>query len=164
MVFRKFVFLALLGLLGAVLAWMIFISREQGRSQVDGPVEASRTLSSTPTRVLDPQDLLIVESAVRFVPGDAASGNPGGAAGHTVVILNRGSVTYRNLLLSFAFQGTGGEDVDRKILPVEDRELPPGETITLDLKTTEISPGASRCQVRILYAEIGTAAPAPPKG
>ena len=160
--FRKYIFLGLMIMLGTVLVMLVVQSRKQEslRAQPAIPAEIVQTARTTATRVMAPGDLEVT------VSGDDAAAAAGvrtdklpPAAIGPWAIRNRGPITYHNTMLQITYLGNGG-----KILETHTRLFPetiaPGQTRTLtDLAPESVPARTIRCNISILYAEIGEAPP-----
>lgn len=156
---RKSAFIGLTMALVAVLVWLAWQGRKEEAAQLEqAPKEVVQTVVPSPTRAIDPPDLVISEARMELLAPGEATGPEMPAARHQLQIRNSGTVTYGDLLLQFSYLAGNGkllEAVTKKV----SAQVPPGATVTLDEVTVEGVPeGAQRCTVRILYAEI----PGPP--
>jgi hypothetical protein len=151
---RRLLFLGLTLALGSVLVSLVVQSRRR-QGQRTAPAAAVRTAQPTPTRVVRPEDLEIVESSTGFGPG----GSMGVVvARHRLVIRNNGRVAYRDLVLELAYVGRSGESVDARRRTVEG-PLAPGGVLTLDdLVESGVPARARAARFTIATADIEPAA------
>ncbi|MBP1596294.1 MAG: hypothetical protein H6Q05_1671 [Acidobacteria bacterium] len=160
--FRKYIFLGLMIMLGAVLVMLVVQGRKQEalRAQTPAPAEIIRTARATATRVMAPRDLQITESG-----GDAAGGAGAGTGNTPSAVIarqsirNSGRVAYHNIMLKITCLGKGGKvlEIRTRLLP---ETIPSGLSRSLaDLANEPFPDGTIRCTPSILYAEIGAAPP-----
>ncbi len=151
---RKYLFLGLTGLLGAVVVWMVITTREMGKGAGRGPAEVTRVARPTPTKAFSPLDLELLECTVEYRAAEDPAQQQ--LAVHRLVIRNRGTVPYKNLLLDLSYLGGAGETVgERKVLVAGDG-IAPGQILELDGLKIEAAPQrAAACTARIISAEIG---------
>ncbi len=150
---RKTLFWGLTLMLVAIIVSLVFRSRREERSQAAVAVEIVQKSKPTATRVLAPQDLVIVESRMKLVKA-AAGEQKGAAAHHEIVARNDGSVEYASLQLRFAYLGPGDRILGSKT-HVAAQPMPPHQTESLgDIVVEDIPAGAVACTVRILSADL----------
>jgi len=155
--FRKWIFLGLMIMLGSVLAMLLIKGRNQENQAAAVPVEKVQTARSTPTRVMVPNDLQVVESSVQNTTVETGKSTSAQQDAHyQVVVRNRGQVAYHNLVLKLTCLGSTG-----KVLGTRSRLVPqtiqPGQTLIIkDLSIENLPPGTVRCDIRIVYSDIGT--------
>ena len=160
--FRKYIFLGLMIMLGTVLVMLVVQARRQEtlRAQTPLPGEIVKTARATATRVMAPGDLLVIES-----DGDAAGGagtraddTPSTVFGRWA-IRNGGPIAYHNTMLKITCLGNGGKilEIRTRLLP---ETIPSGQTLSLaDIAIEPLPARTIRCTASILYAEVGAAPP-----
>jgi len=158
--FRRSIFLGLMIVLGAVLTYLVLNARKEEKQTVVRPTEIVRVSKPSPTRVLSPADLEIVQViAVPAQTETAVSPSAAKPARYVVTIRNRGQVAYGRFSIKL-----GQNDADRS---EEDqgRELselvPPGATVALPEIVMEGKPGRpANMRAHIQWADLaGTEAP-----
>ncbi len=152
---RKTLFWGLTLMLVAIIVSLVFRSRREEKSKAAEAVEIVQQSRPTATRVLAPQDLIIVESKMELVKATGEE-QKGAAAHHEVVVRNDGSVEYASLQLRFTYLGPGNKDLGSKTC-VATKPVPPHQTESLgEITVEEVPAGAARCTVQILYADLSS--------
>ena len=150
---RKMLFWGLTLMLVAVIVSLAVRSRHQEKKQAAAVVEVVRQSKPTATRVVAPQDLMIVESKMKLVAASAKEQTTA-AAQHEVVVHNDGPVGYGNVQLKFTYLGRGEKVLESKTCVVA-KPIPPGQTVSLgDISIEGVPPAATRCTTQILSADL----------
>jgi hypothetical protein len=152
---RRTLFGGLTIMLAAVLVWLIIQGRREEAKIAATPGEVYQTSQSSATRVIAPKDLEVVS-----LRSDGSSPSSGQSLG-SVEIRNRGALAYHNVMLQFSYRGPR-----EKLLEIQTQLAPgtiePGRTFNAGRISVENAPaGSIRCDVSILYSELG---PAPNQG
>ena len=137
--FRKYLFLGLMLMLGAVLISLIVQGRRQEKKQAAmRVVEVVKQYKPTPMRIVAPHDLQAM--------------NPNGAA--PFAIRNNGTVMYSNPELEFEYLWKDGGVLIRQTVTIE-KAIPPGQEISIENAAPESVPeGTQRTVVKVRSAEI----------
>lgn len=153
--FRKWIFLGLMVVLGAVLISLILQSRKP-EPKTSPVFEVLKQSKPTALRVFSPKDLEIVNQETELVreAGRMESGGVQTSAHHRMTIRNQGSVSYGAVEIEFTYLGPG-----KRILGSESQHVavlvPAGETIQIDgITTMPIPASTTRCTARILFGEL----------
>jgi hypothetical protein len=139
---RKYLFLGLMVMLLATLVSLVVQGRkkeqEQREKSLKAPLEIVRTSPSSPTRVLAPADLAVVEAG----------------GGSTAGLQNLGGNKYRSPMLRLGYLDRKGKSLGNRDRGF-DLDLPAGQTIALpDLDPPDAPAGWARRSIRVLYAEL----------
>jgi|GEM_PF-1534269 len=163
--FRKYLFIGLLIMLGTIVVWMILQTRQQERLAAAAAVGLVKSVQTTPTRVFSPDDLEIVESAMDAPPaGGAQATGPAVSAVHRITLRNGGSTTYVRLMLEFAYLGNDGRELETKRHLSGSIRLAPAQELTLGpIGVDGVPRAAVGCRPRIIWAEMERAAAGPAK-
>jgi len=152
---RKSLFWGLTAVLAGSLVALVIQGRRAEKQAALSPKAEERVRESrpTPTRVLAPSDLAVVESKMTLRPAaDPAAGTP--SAAHTLTFSNSGRIAYEGLVLRITYYSAAQKLLDSRVsrLPLE---LPPGETKTSGEVVVEGLPeGALSCSVQVLSADL----------
>ena len=158
MPFRRYLFLGLTAMLVVVLVSLVLRSRKRETARARPAPEVIRVAPATPTRVMRPADLEIVEARVAL---GAATGRER-AAELTVVLRNSGTLAYRDPMLELSCRERGGRKISTRARPVES-VIPPGKPTTVGgLREEGLPAAAAECSVRVLWADIDASAAGPP--
>ena len=150
--FRRYLFWGLTLLLAAVLASLVMQSRRREARRAKGSPEIVRVAPATPTRLVRPADLEIVDPRVEVTAAARA-------AEYTVAVLNKGTVSYRDLMLELTCSDRAGRVVESRRHKLDGVMLP-GKGLAAERVREEALPaGAARCTLAVLWAEIDRAAP-----
>jgi len=155
--FRKTLFWGLTLMLVAVIVSLVIRSRREEKKQPPALVEVVQQSKPTATRVLSPQDLVIVEAKMDLAGADGkplAKDQSIAAAHHQVVVHNDGPVGYSNVQLKFTYLGRGDKVLEFKTCVVA-KPIAPGQTVSLgDISIDGVPAAATHCTTRILYADL----------
>jgi hypothetical protein len=156
--FRKWIFLGLMVMLGSVLVMLVVQGRRQEAGKSAVPAEKVQTARSTATRVFAPKDLDLDESRVELRPvATGKDGNPGRAALCRITVRNSGRLAYHDVMLKLTCFGAGGKVLDSRTQLVPGT-VPPGQTITVpELAVDGLPRDSVRCGLAILYSDLGAA-------
>jgi hypothetical protein len=149
--FRRYLFLGLMLVLGTVLVYLILQSRgEEARIVRKRPVEIVREAEPTATRAIAPRDL--VAAGCRIQAENPAPGSAGPAI--HVQLRNEGESSYSNVMLRFSHMGRSNKVLGTSNYLVAET-LKAGAVLDLkDLVIDGIPAGTNRCEARILYADV----------
>jgi hypothetical protein len=152
---RKYVFWGLTLLLVVALANFVFRSRRIEKQEAGKPVELIQESDSTPTRVLGPKDLEIVNSKMRLeklADGDKTSL----CAWHEIEIRNKEKTAYGKIQLSIDYMDRRGKVLATK--PYSAGKIMPGDVLRLaDVKIEGLPVQITNCRIALVYAEIESA-------
>jgi hypothetical protein len=144
---RKSLFWGLTLVLIVALVTLVIRGRRFEKQQAAKVVAVTRESKSTPTKVLSPQDLEIVDSTKQA--------NFPNTAEHGFVIRNIGSIPYSRLQLEFVYLDRGGRVVANRSRLIE-RTVMPGTSIEIaDIKNEAIPASAVESRILILSADMG---------
>jgi hypothetical protein len=131
------------------------LEKKQAQQQVETVEEAKPSL----TRVLNPQDLKILQSKME-IPSAPGKHKESTAARHEVEISNTGNVAYTEIQMRFVYFGLKGEQLSARTHLVA-KSVPAGTTLKLsDISIGDIPPAAARVEAAILCADIQPPTPA----
>jgi hypothetical protein len=153
---RKYLFFGLMIMLVTVVAWLFIQTRRQEKQLAAEAAEVVRSAKATPTRVLAPRDIQILESSMEET-AQAQGGSAGSTTGvrHRITLRNTGKVTYGGILLTFTYTAPSGNEIYTKNYLVTGHRIQPGATESLDdILIPGIPREASGFTVRVAYAEI----------
>jgi hypothetical protein len=155
--FRKTLFWGLTLMLVAVIVSLVIRSRRAEKKHAQAVMEVVQQSKPSATRVLSPQDLVIVEAKMDLAGGDGkplAKDRNLATAHHQVVVRNNGPVAYSNVQLKFMYLGRGDKVLESKTFIVA-KPIPPGQTVSLgDISIESVPAAATHCTTRILYADL----------
>ena len=158
--FRKSIFWGLTLMLGTLLVWLVVRARKQEAqiATAPAPTEIVRSAKPSPTRVIAPKDLDAGQSQVQFASMVSGASKSGGRSALLhVVIRNRGSVPYHNVMLKLTWIGASGKAIDSQTHLVPDT-IQPGQTLDDGEVALEGAPGGSvKCTIAILHSDLGQA-------
>ena len=148
---RKSLFWGLTLVLVVALVSLIYKGRQLEKQEAGKPVEIVQQSRPSLTRVLNPQDLVIVDSAMQRQSPDVVS--------HSVEIRNNGNVGYGRIQLKFAYQNRSGKTLATKTKSIL-RPVAAGSSVrVIDLTVEGVPASAVKSEVTILFAEIGVRPP-----
>lgn len=158
--FRKYLFIGLMIMLGTIVVWMILQAREQEKLAAAAAAGLVKTVQTTPTRVFSPDDLELIASAMEAPPAGAAGATgPAVSAVHRVTVRNAGSTTYTRLMLEFAYFGSDGRELETKRHLSGRIRLAPGQELALGpIGVDGVPRAAAGCKPRIVWSEMERAA------
>ena len=145
-------------MLVAVIVSLVIRSRREEKMQAAAtPVEIVRESKATATRVLSPQDLIIIDAKMNLKRRDEMPQEKDlstGTAHHEVVVRNDGPVEYRDVQLKLTY-------LDREHRVLESRTclvtkpIPPRQAESLgDVVVEDVPVAATDCTARILYGDL----------
>lgn len=151
--FRKALFWGLTLMLLAIIVSLAIRSRRNERKQAPEATEIVRESKPTPTRVVEPHDLVITESKMKLVGGEA-KGQRTATGHHEIVVRNDGPLGYENLQLKITYLGRGDKVLESRSYAVA-KPVPPRQTESLGkIVIEDVPPGATNCSTRILFADL----------
>lgn len=150
---RKYLFLGLTLVLIVVLVFLVVRGNQMGKKRGNKTVEIVQESKPTPTRVLTPRDLKIVQQTASFAP--QSGGKTGSlSARHAVEIRNIGPTAYGRLALIFTYLNSKGKTVATHIHAI-DQAIVPNETVSLPpIKVDDLPPGISDSRVACAHADL----------
>jgi hypothetical protein len=152
---RKSVFWGLALVLAFVLVSIIIRGRRLEKKQSAKSVEIIQESPSTPTRVLMPKDLEVVQSKMRLEKVSDGQA-PSVCAWHEMGIRNKEKISYQKIQLSIDYMDRRGENLVTKPYSVE-KNLMAGNILQIaDIKIEGLPAQTANCRIAIVYAEIET--------
>jgi len=146
---RKSLFWGLTLVLVVALVSLIYKGRQLEKQEAGKPVEIVQQSRPSLTRVLNPQDLVIVNSTMqRESPG---------VVSHSVEIRNNGNVGYGRIQLRFNYQSRGGKILASRTQSILKPVAARSSVRVSDLTIEGVPASAVKSGVTILFAEIGVA-------
>jgi hypothetical protein len=153
---RKSFFWGLTIVLMVALISLIARSRRLEKQQTGKSEEVIQESKPTPTRVLAPQDLEIVQPLLRLEK-ESDSKNQSQTAWHEMEIHNKGKVSYNNILLAMNYVDRSGKLLATKTHYIE-KSIRPRAAIKLDnIRIMGIPVHTASCRVEITCADIESA-------
>jgi hypothetical protein len=150
---RKYLFYGLTIVLASAFIFLAVQGRRMEKEQMTQGSEIVKNYTPTPTRVLAPQDLVIL-SAVMTLPRDNEKKGKQEAVRHRIEILNSGHVTYCEIQLRLTYLDATGKVILTVPHDINER-IRPGETLLLhDFVMNDIPAEATDCRPEIVYADI----------
>jgi hypothetical protein len=144
---RKSLFWGLTLVLIVALVTLIVRGRKLEKHQAARDVTITQESKPTPTKVLSPQDLEIVNSTMQA--------NSPKTAVPAFGIRNNGTVPYNRIQLEFVYLDRGGKVAAKRTRLIE-RTVMPGTNIKIsDMANEGIPDSAIECRILILNANIG---------
>lgn len=158
--FRKYLFIGLLIMLGTIVVWMILQARQQEKLAAAAAAGLVKSVQTTPTRVFYPDDLEIVESAMEGpTAGAAQATGPGMNAVHRLTLRNAGAKVFVRLMLEFVYLASDGRELETKRHLSGSIRIAPGQELVLGPIAVDGVPRAAvGCKPRIAWAEMERAA------
>jgi hypothetical protein len=153
---RKSFFWGLTLVLIIALISLIVRSRRLEKQQVgksEGVIQESKP---TPTRVLAPQDLEIVQLLLRLEK-ESDGKNQSQTAWHEMEIHNKGKVSYSSILLAINYVDRGGKLLATKNHYIKKIIIPRDVLKLADIKITGLPVHTASCRVEITCADIESA-------
>jgi hypothetical protein len=146
------ILLLLAAVLVVVLVWQGTRTPKTASPQAPPPSEtAIRKSKPTPTRVLRPKDLQVVDATIELTQSSTAESME---ARHTLGIRNNGELAYRNVNLTFAYLSKEGKPLETRTYTISGPVLS-GKTISEPEFVMKTLPrGTSKSVPTILYADI----------
>jgi hypothetical protein len=149
--YRRGIFLLLTAVLVLVLVWKGARTPETAPPEAPRASEDIRKSKPTPTRVLRPKDLEVVDDTVELSQSSTAESME---ARHSLGVRNNGELAYRNVNLAFAYLSKEEKPLETRTYPISGTVLP-GKTLSeRDLVMTRLPKGISKSVTTILYADI----------
>src|SRR5688572_22808132 len=124
--YRRVIFLLLTGALAIVLVWKTARTPETPSPPAPPAIEDFRKSKPTPTRVLRPKDLEVVDATLELSQSSTAESMD---ARHTLGVRNNGELAYRNINLAFAYLSKEGKPLETRTYPISGPVLP-GKTLS----------------------------------
>jgi hypothetical protein len=150
---RKSLFWGLTLVLVVALVFLMVRGRRMEKKQSGRLVEAIQQSKSTPTRVLGPQDLEIIQSKMHL-QGEAGATKPFLAAHHEIEIRNNGNVPYGEIQLRFAYLDRSGKVLITKTHSATQGILPGAILKLADIMVDGLPAATTSFRVTVAYADI----------
>ncbi len=152
--FRTALFWGLTLMLVAVIVSLVIRSRHEEKLQAASQVEIVRQSKPTATRVLLPQDLIIVDSKMNLTRSEGEPNDKGATAHHQVVVRNDGPMEYRDVQLRFTYLDAEHRALESRTCIVT-KPVPPRQTESLgDIAIEHVPLAAISCTTQLLYADL----------
>jgi hypothetical protein len=130
----------------AVITILVIRGRRMEKQQAARMAEVIQPSNSTNTRILNPQDLEILNPAIQLKSNPFAS--------HQIEIRNNGDVAYSQILLRMTYINQRGEELTSKTFSIA-QTVKPGASIKLPNLPTEAVPAmAVKLQLAIVAADV----------
>jgi hypothetical protein len=156
---RKYLFWGLTIVLIVALANLMIRSYRLDKKKAQQMVETVEEAKPSSTRVLNPQDLKIVQSKMELQPAPGKD-KESVAARHEVEIGNSGNVTYKDVQIRFVYLSAKGEQLGDKTQLIE-KSVPAGTMLKLaDISIGDVPASAVGLETTILCADIQPPNPA----
>ena len=154
---RRQIFFGLTLVLLAIVIFLLLRGRKADKEweEQNLKTEEVQNAPSSPTRVLTPRDLKLVQANVAFVPtSDEIEGKSSVEAHHDIVVQNSGDDAYGGLRLRLEYLDRNGKVlVDR--IHVVDESLSSRETLRLEnIAINDLPDGLTDCRVSIISAAL----------
>jgi len=143
---RKSMLWGLTLVLVAALISLILRGRRMEQEHAAQGSEVVQPSKPTNTRVLDPQDLEIVNPAVERKPGSGASGE--------IEIRNNGSVAYSQILLKITHLDRKGKEVGSKICAVAQTVMPGASIKVTNLRAEAVPASSGKSEITVVSADV----------
>ncbi|MEJ2246653.1 MAG: hypothetical protein P8Y80_11350 [Acidobacteriota bacterium] len=151
---RKYLFYGLTLVLTSALVLLVIQGRRLEKEQMrqgDGNIQK---FTSTPIRVLSPQDLNILNSSMTLEPANI-SGELS-VARHNIEIYNAGTVSYCEIQLRLDYLDANGEVIASIPYGIK-YSIPPGDTfVSKDVLMPKIPDATVECRPSIVYGDFET--------
>jgi len=151
---RKSLFWGLTLVLVVALINLIIRGRRLEKLQASQLVEVVKEAKPTPTRVLAPKDLEIVQSALRL-EGVGGGKIESQTARHEIEIHNKGTVPYATIQLDLNYLDHSGKVLATLTQAVKQVILPGATLKIADIRIDGAPLSAVNSRVTIAYADIG---------
>ncbi len=149
---RKSLFLGLTLVLIAALAALMIQGRRMEKEQPPRQMEIVQQSKPTAIRVLEPQDMKIVQSKIQW-EGDPQKPR---TARHEIEIRNNGPVSYSGIQLRVTYLSGDGKALATRERYVA-KDIPPGEVLrTDDITFGDLPPSTKHFHVTIDYGDLGS--------
>jgi len=156
MMIRKWLFWGLTLVLLTTLVLLVIRGRQLESEQAHQLTEVVQVSKPTATRLLAPQDLVIVRSEVRWE--DATADGATRSARHRFLFRNDGKIAYSRIGLALAYVNRNGKVLLRKGFSI-DQLIAPGSVLETGDVLTENVPGeAVDCRVTVAYCDMAAEA------
>jgi len=153
---RRWLFGGLTIILIAVLIGLIIQGNKLEKQKANQPIEIIQESKPTPTRVLAPKDLELLQSKMRIDPGPDQD-NQINIARHDLEIRNGGTVPYEKIQLSFDYLDHNGKVLATHTSSIEQTILPGSTLYFSDIEIDDVPLSAVDFKVLIVFADIGDA-------
>ena len=154
---RRQIFFGLTLVLIAVVIFLLLRGRNADKEWEEQNMKAEETQSapSSPTRVLTPRDLKLVQANVSFAPASEGAEEKGSVtAHHDITVQNSGDDAYGGLRLRLEYLDRNGKVLVDKIHAVGE-SLSARETLRLeDIAINDLPDGMTDCRVSIISADL----------
>jgi hypothetical protein len=156
---RKYLFWGLTAVLIVALINLILRGYQLEKKEAQQQVETVEEAKPSSTRVLNPQDLKILQSRMEIL-SEPGKSKESAAARHEVEIGNTGTVDYTDIQIRFTYFSLRGERLSARTHSVA-KSVPNGTTLKLSgISVGDIPASAARAEAAILFADIQSPSPA----
>jgi hypothetical protein len=144
---RKSLFWGLTLVLVAALVSLIIRGRQLEKQQAEKPAEVVEQSPSSPIRVLQPDDLHIVNSSMQHDSGTMAV--------HEIKIRNNGIVPYNGICVAFVYLNQAGKVIQTRNQILVGVTVFPGQNHSAaNIRVEEVPASATKVQLSILSADM----------
>jgi hypothetical protein len=156
---RKYLFGGLTIVLIVALTNLMIRGYRLDKKKAQQLVETVEEATPSSTRVLNPQDLKIVQSKMELQPAPGKE-KESIAARHEVEISNSGIVTYKDIQVRFIYLSPKGDQLGARTQLIE-KPVPAGTTLKLsNISISDVPASVTRLETTILCADIQPPSPA----
>jgi|WetSurMetagenome_2_1015567.scaffolds.fasta_scaffold35103_2 hypothetical protein len=153
---RKCLFLGLTLVLVVALIYLFIYGKQLEKQPAGTSEEITQESEATPTRVLSPQDLEVVQPKLRLEKVSSGK-DQSQTAWHAMEILNKGKVVYGGILLTIDYMDSSGKVLATKAHAVE-KSIAPATALNLaEIKAMGLPVPVASCRIEITYADIASA-------
>ena len=144
---RKSLFWGLTLVLVAALVSLIIRGRQMEKLQAEKPVEVVEQALPSPIKVLQPDDLQVVNSTMQHESDHAAL--------HEIEIRNNGVVPYTGIYIALVYLNQGGKVVQTRHQALVGITVLPGQSYSAaNIRVEEVPASATKFQISILSADM----------
>lgn len=143
---RKYLFLGLTLVLVVALANLIYHGRQEAKKEAAKSAEVIRQSKPTPTRILGPEGIAVVNPVMER---DAS-----GAAVHSMAVRNDSSYAYGQIRLQFVYRDRNGKVLERKTQTVAPGPGPGASLSLSGIRVEGVPPAAVQSDVSIVSADL----------
>jgi len=149
---RKYLFYGLTLILASALVFLAVQGRRIEKEKMEQSNDNVQNFTSTPIRVLAPQDLEIRAESMNLEPGDEEGQLP--VARHRIEIYNSGNVSYCEIQLKLDYVDAGGRVLEIMSHNIKESLLPDSTFLLSDLLMNNIPVETADCRPSIVYADF----------
>jgi hypothetical protein len=152
----KYMFGGLTIVLMVALGFLIIRGRKMEKQQERKTTEVIQESKPSPTRVLTPRELKIVQAKmVLFKQSPDKAANQ--SAQHEIEIRNLGPTTYSGIQILFEYLNSKGKTIATKPHSINKALSPGGVLLISDIKIVDLPVSIADCRVIIVSADLGEA-------